>query len=944
MSRLAWRVIVGATYWTLNGVNVFSANLVRGLRARGIEAEILLTEQDTERITITDAAMARPADVPMATLPVERWHSWGAHWGAMVRYLEDRAPCVYIPNSDWRHSCVCPLLSDDVRVAGVVHSDDPMHYDHVRRLGRYWNAIVTTSPAIRRKTLAIDPAYADRTQVIPIGVDIPSHPPRREPIDGAPLRVIYAGMLKQHQKRIFDLPKIIDAAVRRGLTLSVTIAGSGPQEDELRQACEPFVRQGIVHFAGLVEHSRLLALLETHDVFIMMSEFEGMPNALLEAMGRGVVPLVTDIESGIADVVRDGRNGHAVPVGDVVAFAERLEHLSRDSAHRRDAAALAYETVVNGKFRIADMVDAYARLCSDLIAPSGRVAFQRPRGTLSHPPREIDGIGLFPVDLEYEVPGVGAFPRWLPDYREFSDEILAMRRPERSPVYSLIAPAPHRGALHELQVVMSWPQRTANAADSHAVRLTRDLIGHGIKTHLLITEEDTDLVAITEPLAASRYDVPCVRLPVERKTGWGGHWGATVRHLESHAPCIYVPNHDWRHACVSPVLPDRVGVVAIVGDDPGDIAQARRLGRYWNALVTRDAGVAALLARDPELAPRIVVVPTPAHRAGPDFAAVCAKVLDDIRSGAFRRPAGTLQPPPRRVGDQQIFADERFAMARDDHPNCDGPQFIRALREFEEHRHPGSPPENLLVTNDVPVIVASPSWEPSGVNDWCATLVRELAASGVAARLLLTEEDTDLVPQRQPRPPLPADLPIDRLHVPREAGWGARWGAMLRYLEDRAPCIYIPNHDWRHSCICPLLSDAVMVVGVLHDDDSLYADLLTRLGPYWNAVVAYHASAALSAAANPSVASRVYLFPYSRDGVAPDFIYLFNTVLRQGRSGVYRRPRGILQPPPAAVSGIDIFTVDLTHHERGVGVFPRSEDYAAFVRQVSAGSKPSLSQ
>ena len=328
--KKGFKVIVGATYWALNGVNVFSVNLVRGLRAKGIDAHILLTEESSVLIHVNDARMEQPDDIPFERLPVERRRSWGGHWGAMVRYLEDNAPCVYIPNSDWRHSCVSPLLSDNVGLIGVVHSDDPLHYDHVKRLGRYWNAIATTSHTIARKTLDLDASLRERLQVIPIGVDIPATPPNPRVDSAERLKVIYPGTLKQHQKRVLDLPKVIAAAVARNVPVSLTIAGGGPDEERLKAACQELVDQGVIKFLGVVNHDRVLDLLEAHDVFILTSEFEGMPNALLEAMGRGCVPLVTDMESAVPELVRNGESGYVVPIGDIDAFAERLEQLRSD--------------------------------------------------------------------------------------------------------------------------------------------------------------------------------------------------------------------------------------------------------------------------------------------------------------------------------------------------------------------------------------------------------------------------------------------------------------------------------------------------------------------------------------------------------------------------------------------------------------------------------------
>ena len=337
-SRNNITVVVGTPQWTLNGVNVFSVNLVRGLLSNGISAHILLTEEDSCLVTLDGARMERAEDVPYCLLPVEKWRSWGAHWGAMIRYLENCAPSIYIPNYDWRHSCVSPLLSKSVGIIGIVHSDDPLHYDHVKRLGRYWNAIATTSETVARKTISLDPSLESRTVVIPIGVDIPEQPRAFVERPGQPLRLIYPGTIRQHQKRVLDLPEIMRAAVALGVPVVMTVAGGGPDEEKLKAASQDLVAQGLMRFLGVVDHDTVLKLVEEHDVFIMTSEFEGMPNALLEAMGRGCVPLVTDIESAIPELIQDGRGGLVVPIGAIELFAERLKLLHSNPGMRREMA------------------------------------------------------------------------------------------------------------------------------------------------------------------------------------------------------------------------------------------------------------------------------------------------------------------------------------------------------------------------------------------------------------------------------------------------------------------------------------------------------------------------------------------------------------------------------------------------------------------------------
>ena len=646
-------VIVAATYWVLNGVNIFSANLVRGLCSQGIPGQILLTEEDTALVHFSESSMPKPSDIPFHKLPVRHRTSWGGHWGAMIRYLEERAPCIYIPNSDWRHSCVSPLLSNQVGIVGVVHSDDPLHYDHVSRLGQYWNAIITTSRTIAEKTAALNPSLRGRIVVIPIGVDIPFSPPKQRPNRERPLRMIYHGVLKQHQKRVLDLPKVISELAARKVPVELSIAGGGPDEMRLKEACKDFVEQRIIRFLGVVPHDAIFDLLEQNDVYVLTSEFEGMPNALLEAMGRGCVPVVTNMESAIPQLVQDGDNGFVVPIGDIGAFADRLTILQCDHSLRRQMAFNAYERVNRGKYRIQDMLRDYIEVFDRVLNDVQGGRFQRPANSLQPPPAEVAGVSVFPVALSYEVEEMGLFPTQSPDYREFKEQIRFL---EGSQVPSLQQPGVEK--LKDVQVVIASPSWSYTGVNEFSANLVRGLMSKGIRAEILVTEENTDLVNVTEPRMARPSDVPFADLPVGRTCSWGAHWGAMIRYLEERAPCIYIPNYDWRHSCVSPLLSNRVAIVGVAHqDDLLYYDHVQRLGRYWNALVAVSDTIAEKIkSLDPSLAQRVTVIP---HGL-------------NIPSEA---PARSIDPAaPLNVVCQGIFEDRELQMVSD---------LVRVLRQRE---------------------------------------------------------------------------------------------------------------------------------------------------------------------------------------------------------------------------------------------------------------------
>lgn len=604
-------VAIGGTYWTLNGVNIFSANLARGLTASGTPAHVLLTEAATSLVQVDEPYMPRPSDVSFTELPVLPWEGWGAHWGEMLSYLESRAPCVYLPNSDWRHSVICPRLSSDVVVVGIVHGDDPMHFDHVARLGKYWNAIVAVNDEIARRTAERHPELADRIVAIPNGARIPHDIPERVARADGALRVVYHGSLLQDPKRVLDLPLIVEAVAAKGVPVHLTVVGDGPDASALRAAAEPLIERRLMTMRGLVPPDEIPALLEAHDVFLLASELEGMPNALIEAMGCGCVPVVTPV-GGIPSLVSDGRSGYLVPVGDVSTFAARLAALQHDPRGRRAMARRAH-TSVSPHYRLDTMVADYDRLFRRLVR--GRQRFVRPGDPVAAPPAVVGGKGVFPLALEHEVPGEGRFPTRA-DYEAYEQRVALVRDEEATQQLPLLrrrdaALGAPRADPQSLTVVVGAPVWTRNGVNVDSAKLLRGLTARGVDARLLLTEEETDLVTVKEARLPRPDGVRVDLLPVSRTDGWGAHWGALIRYLEGHAPCVYFPTFDWRHSCVIPRLSQNVYVVGSVWvADAHCLDHAQRLGDYWNAVVVPNDKVARLVRDLPSsIGRRLAVIP-----------------------------------------------------------------------------------------------------------------------------------------------------------------------------------------------------------------------------------------------------------------------------------------------------------------------------------------------
>jgi glycosyltransferase involved in cell wall biosynthesis len=187
---------------------------------------------------------------------------------------------------------------------------------------------------------------------LPYGIRL--GPVTRSPKPGA-LRLVFLGRLHVG-KGVHDLPCIDQLVQEAGVDVRWTVIGDGPERKRLQEEWPPTVR---VRYANPPTNQEVLALCAEGDVFVLPTRFEGFPVALLEAMSAGLVPVVTDLPSGVPEVVVDGA-GFRPRMEDCEGFASAIIDLSRNRGRLESMSVAARKQAE--RFDVREKVVAYHQL------------------------------------------------------------------------------------------------------------------------------------------------------------------------------------------------------------------------------------------------------------------------------------------------------------------------------------------------------------------------------------------------------------------------------------------------------------------------------------------------------------------------------------------------------------------------------------------------------
>lgn len=266
------------------------------------------------------------------------------HW--ILQNLQEQPPDVFIPNlvvpayyaARWLRTAGIPTV-------GVLHSDDGF-YQAIQNEFVFGHpqfavtSLVCVSRELEIQVMNRKPKHSE-VRRIPYGVPIPHKQIHK---GSTRFRIAYVGRLAEQQKRISDVASALCRTVRAVPGTEAVIYGEGPDKKLVENILAAQGKGLPVRLGGIVPYDQIQDKLLLCDVIVLLSDYEGLPIAVMEAMACGVVPVCLRMRSGIPELVQDGITGLIVEDRDA-HFVDAIRRLKEDTKLFRKLSSTARERI-----------------------------------------------------------------------------------------------------------------------------------------------------------------------------------------------------------------------------------------------------------------------------------------------------------------------------------------------------------------------------------------------------------------------------------------------------------------------------------------------------------------------------------------------------------------------------------------------------------------------
>lgn len=200
----------------------------------------------------------------------------------------------------------------------------------LRTIWKQSEGIVANSEGLKKRAQNFESRYP--VYVVENGVDADYFKPAPDKRIDSIVNILFVSRLIERKGLQYIIPKLntIQKQVKEktGRNVRLTIVGDGPYKEHLEHLVDEYACRDSVLFMGKKDKNELDVIYQSADLFILPSQWEGMPNVVLEAMASGLPIVMTPCE-GSGELITD--NGY---ISDLEHFDSKIIQLCVDEKLR----------------------------------------------------------------------------------------------------------------------------------------------------------------------------------------------------------------------------------------------------------------------------------------------------------------------------------------------------------------------------------------------------------------------------------------------------------------------------------------------------------------------------------------------------------------------------------------------------------------------------------